>query len=86
MKHVVRISDQLFAEAKRAAEANACSPSEQIEHWARIGHAVLTTPEVPPSEVAARVPMRIKSKSIMELQGMLISPSGENVAIEDMRP
>lgn len=49
MSKVIRLSSRLVIQAREAGEADGRSPSQQIEHWARLGklaedHSELTTP------------------------------------------
>lgn len=44
---VLKLSDEIVADAKPHAAANHRSVPKQIEYWARIGKAVLENPELP---------------------------------------
>jgi hypothetical protein len=47
MAIVMKLSDDLAADAKVVAAAEHRSVPKQIEYWARIGKAVLENPELP---------------------------------------
>ena len=41
------IDDELYNDAKHAAEAEDCTVPLQISHWAKIGKAALENPDLP---------------------------------------
>jgi hypothetical protein len=47
MSIAIRIDDELYNEAKRAAEAEDRTVPLQVAHWAKIGKAALENPDLP---------------------------------------
>lgn len=47
MSHPVKLSDDLFSEAKRYAGVNSRSVPKQIEYWSRIGKIAEDNPDLP---------------------------------------
>lgn len=47
MSTAIRIDDELYNEAKRAAKAEDRTVPLQISHWAKIGKAALENPDLP---------------------------------------
>ena len=47
MSVAIRIDDELYAEAKRSAEAECRTVPLQVAYWAKIGRAALDNPDLP---------------------------------------
>ncbi len=47
MAAVIRLSDDLVADAKLFAKAQHRTPSQQVEHWARLGKVAEENPDLP---------------------------------------
>jgi hypothetical protein len=47
MSVAIRIDDELYAEAKRTAEAECRTVPLQVAYWAKIGKAALDNPDLP---------------------------------------
>lgn len=48
-----RIDDELYASAKLVGSVMSRSASQQVAHWARIGRALESSPDVSPRAIAA---------------------------------
>ena len=48
MPKVIRLSSDLVMQAKEAGVASGISPSQQIEHWVRLGKLAEDSPELTP--------------------------------------
>jgi hypothetical protein len=48
----IRISQELYQQARLVAVAESCTISAQIEFWARVGRTALDNPDLPVSFIA----------------------------------